>query len=144
VLFRAFTFTSRLWANEKSACTKSSGDYSPSMHALVCPHCQTPISDGARVCRGCGAEIVRGASRCERSLTGVGFVIAAILVAVVLFRSLEIMRGVPPLSSPRAENGFLFFVGLIAVVVVPYIMGTRVARLLWRSRVRFYRTYQYQ
>jgi hypothetical protein len=87
---------------------------------------------------------VRGASRRERSLIGVVFVIAAMLVAVVLFRSLEIMRGAPPLSSPRAEDGFLFLVGLTAVVVVPYIMGSRVARLLWRSRIRFYRTYQHQ
>jgi predicted nucleic acid-binding Zn ribbon protein len=114
------------------------------MKALACPHCQTSVSEDSRVCRGCGAEIVHGASRRERSLTGLGFVIAAMLVAVVLFRSLEIMRGVPALSSPRAEDGFLFFVGLIAVVVIPYLMGTRVARLLWRSRTRFYRTYQHQ
>jgi len=114
------------------------------MKALVCPHCQTPVSDRARVCSGCGAEVVRGASRRERSLTGLGFVIAAMLVAVVLFRALEIVRGAPPLSSPRAEDGFLFCVGLIAVVIIPYIMGTRVARLLWRSRIHFYRTYQHQ
>ena len=87
---------------------------------------------------------MHGASRRERSLIGVMFVIAAILIMVVLFRSSEIMRGVPPLSAPRAEDGFLFFMGLIAVVVIPYLMGTRVARLLWRSRTRFYRTYQHQ
>jgi hypothetical protein len=96
------------------------------------------------VCSGCGAEIVRGASRRERSLTGVGFVIAAMLIAVVLFRSLEIMRGTPPLSGPKAQDGFLFFVGVIAVVIVPYILGSRFARLLWRSRIRFYRMYQHQ
>jgi len=87
---------------------------------------------------------VREASRRERSLIGVMFVIAAILITVVLFRSLEIMRGAPPLSAPKAEDGFLFFIGLIAVVVVPYLMGTRVARVLWRSRTRFYRTYQHR
>ena len=69
---------------------------------------------------------------------------AAMLVPVVVFRALEVTRGAPPLSSPKAEDGLLFLVGLIAVVLAPYIMGTRVARLLWGSRIRFYRTYQYQ
>ena len=114
------------------------------MNTLACPHCQTSVSEDSRVCRGCGAEIVHGASRRERSLIGVMFVVAAMLITVVLFRSFEIIRGVPPLSAPKGEDGFLFFIGLIAVVVIPYLMGTRVARLLWGSRIRFYRTYQHQ
>ena len=113
------------------------------MNALAWPHCQTSVSEDSSVCRGCGAEVVHGASRRERSLIGVVFVIAAMLITVMLFRSLEIMRGTPPLSSPKAEDGFLFFVGLVAVVVIPYLIGTRVARLLWRSRIRFYRRYQH-
>jgi predicted nucleic acid-binding Zn ribbon protein len=144
VSYRVFAFMSRSRPNEKSVCTKQSRDYNPAMKALVCPHCQTPVSDVARVCRGCGAEIVRGTSRRERSLTGVIFVIVTMLIAVVLFRALEVVCGAPALSSPRAEDGFLVFLGLVAVVVVPYIMGTRVARLLRRSRIRFYRTYQHQ
>jgi predicted nucleic acid-binding Zn ribbon protein len=100
------------------------------MKALACPHCQTPVSEESRVCRGCGAEIVHGASRRKRTLIGVAFVIAAMLITVALFRVLEIARGVLPLAAPKAEDGFLFFVGLIAVVVIPYLMGTRVARLL--------------
>ncbi|SRR6266481_2409066 len=114
------------------------------MNALACPHCQTAVSEDSRVCRGCGAEIIHGASRRQRSLIGVAFVIAAMIIAVVSFRVLEIARGVPPLSSPTAEDGLLFFLGLIAVVVIPYIAGTRVARLFWRSRIRFHRTYQHQ
>ena len=66
------------------------------------------------------------------------------LIAVVLFRGFEIARGALPLSPPKAEDGFLFLIGVIAVVVVPYIVGTGVARLLWRSRIRFYRVYQHQ
>jgi hypothetical protein len=96
------------------------------------------------VCRGCGAEIVRGANRRERLLTGVVCVIAAMFVAVVLLRVLEITRGAPPLPFPKAEYGFWVLLAVIAVVVVPYIVGTRIARLLWRSRIRFYRTYQHQ
>jgi predicted nucleic acid-binding Zn ribbon protein len=114
------------------------------MKVLACPHCQTPVSDRAPVCSGCGAEVVRGASRRERSLIGVVFVIAAILITGLLFRGLEIARGALPLSSPKAEDGFLFLIGLIAVIVVPYLIGSRIARLLWRSRIRFYRTYQHQ
>jgi hypothetical protein len=41
--------------------------------------------------------------------------------------------------APKAEDSFLVLVGLFAVVVVPYLVGTRIARLFWRSRIRFYR-----
>jgi hypothetical protein len=96
------------------------------------------------VCRGCGAEIVRGASRRERALIGVAFVVAAMLVGAVVLRALEIARGAPSLPAPKAEYGFWVSLALIAVIVVPYFLGTRVARLFWRSRVRFYRHYQHQ
>ena len=96
------------------------------------------------VCRGCGAEIVRGASRRERALIGAMFVIAAMLIGVVVLRVLQTAHGALPLPPPKAEDGFLVLIGLFAVVVLPYVVGTRVARLLWRSRIRFYRRYQHQ
>ena len=111
---------------------------------LLCPHCQTPTSDKASICRGCGAEIVRGASRRERLLIGVGFVITAIFLAGVLLRVFEIARGASPLPPPKAEYGLFVVLGLIVIVFVPYVVGTRVARMLWRSRIRFYRTYQHR
>jgi hypothetical protein len=111
---------------------------------LLCPHCQTPTSDKASVCRGCGAEIVRGASRREGLLIGVGFVITAIFLTGVLLRVVEIASGASPLPAPKAEYGFFVLLGLIVIVFVPYVVGTRVARVLWRSRIRFYRTYQYR
>jgi predicted nucleic acid-binding Zn ribbon protein len=114
------------------------------MKALSCPHCQTPGPDTVKVCRGCGAEVIRGASRRERSLIGLAFVMAALFIAVAVLRALEIARGAPPLSGPKAEDGLLFFLGLIAVIVIPYIVGTRVAHELWRSRIRFYRTFQHR
>jgi hypothetical protein len=114
------------------------------MNMLLCPHCQTPAPDSAMVCRGCGAEVIRGASRRERALIGVAFVIAAILIGTVGLRALEIARGAPPLPPPKAEDGFLVLLALIAIVFVPYMAGTPVARLLWRSRIRFYRRYQHQ
>jgi hypothetical protein len=72
------------------------------------------------------------------------FVIAAMFLGGMLLRVLEIARGAPPLPFPKAEYGFWVLLAVIAVVVVPYLMGTRVARLVWRSRIRFYRTYQHQ
>ncbi len=69
---------------------------------------------------------------------------AALLITVLLIRGLEIARGAPPLPFPKAEYGFWGLLAVIAVVVVPYMVGTRVARLLWRSRIRFYRMYQHQ
>ena len=114
------------------------------MNTLLCPHCQTPTSDKASVCRGCGAEIVRGASRRERALIGAMFVIAAMLIGAVVWRALEVAHGAPPLPPPKAEYGFWVLLALIVIIFVPYILGTRIARLLWRSRIRFYRRYQHQ
>ena len=96
------------------------------------------------VCRGCGAEVVHGASRGERALVGVGFVVAAIFIAGVVLRVVGIAHGAPPLPPPKAEDGLLFLAALTTVVIIPYILGTRVARLFWRSRVRFYKNYQHQ
>jgi hypothetical protein len=78
-----------------------------------------------------------GPSRRQRALIGTMFVFPAVFVAGVLLRVLEIARGAPPLPAPKAEDGLLFLGALIAVVIVPYILGTRVARLFWRSRIRF-------
>ena len=92
----------------------------------------------------CGAEIVHGPSRRQRALIGIMFVFGAMFVAAVLLRVLEIARGAPPLPFPKAESGFWVLLAVIAVVVVPYMVGTRVARVIWRSRIRFYRHYQHQ
>jgi len=102
------------------------------------------MSEGAMVCRGCGAEIVRGASRRERALIGAMFVIAAMLVGAVVLRSLEIAHGAPPLPPPKAEYGFWVVLAFIVIVFIPYMLGTGIARLFWRSRIRFYRRYQHQ
>jgi len=72
------------------------------------------------------------------------FVIAATFLGGVLLRVLEIARDVSPLPFPKAEYGFWALLAVIAVVIVPYVVGTRVARMVWRSRIRFYKTYQHQ
>ena len=114
------------------------------MKSLACPHCQARVPESASVCTGCGAEIVRGLSHRERSFVGLVFIGVAIFAFVMFLRAFEIARGVPFLSSPKAEDGPWVIVAFIAVVLLPYLIGTRVARFLWRSRVRFFRSYQHQ
>jgi predicted nucleic acid-binding Zn ribbon protein len=100
------------------------------MKAVACPHCQTPVSDGARVCSGCGAEVVRGATRRERFLVGVGFAVAAFLILTVVLRMFQIERGSLLLPSPKADGALFIFLGLIGLLVFAYIIGKRVAHFL--------------
>jgi len=114
------------------------------MKALVCPHSQTPVSDRARVCSGCGAEVVRGATRRERFLVGVVFAVAAFLILTVVLRMFQIGRGSLLLPSPKADGALFIFLGLIGLLVFSYMIGKRVAHFLRRSHVRFYRAYRHQ
>lgn len=114
------------------------------MKTLVCPHCQTQVLPSASVCNGCGAEIVRGLTRRGRALVGLACVGLAILIAVVALRAFEIARGGSPLPSPKAQDGLFVVAAVIVLVVVPYVIGSRAARLWWRSRIRFVRNYQHR
>jgi hypothetical protein len=87
--------------------------------------------------------MVRGLNRRQRSFVGLVFVGVALLLFAFSLRAFEIAYGHPFLRSPKAENGLLVIIGLICVVFLPYLIGTRLARLLFRSRIRFYRTYQH-
>jgi predicted nucleic acid-binding Zn ribbon protein len=115
-----------------------------SVKTLVCPHCHTHVPESASVCRGCGAEVVRGLTRRQRSFVGLVFVAVAILIGVVIWRALETAHGAPVLPPPNAEDGFFVIAGFLVLVVVPYCIGKSFGRLLWRSRVRFFRPYQHQ
>ena len=114
------------------------------MKTLVCPHCHTQVPESASVCTGCGAEVVRGLTRRQRSFVGLVFVAIAILIFGVFLRGYEVANGHPFLRSPKAEDGLLVIAGLILVVFLPYLVGIKVARLFRRSRVRFFRSYQHQ
>jgi hypothetical protein len=93
---------------------------------------------------GCGAEVVRGLSRRQRSFVGLAFVAVAILIFGTFLRVYEIANGDPFLRSPKAEDAPYAILGIIIVVMIPYLLGTRIARLFRRSRVRFFRSYQHQ
>ncbi len=114
------------------------------MKALICPHCDSKVSETAHVCAGCGAEIVRGATRRERSLAGVVFVFGAILVALVVSRAVELGRGSLSLPDPRSDSALLYFFCLLAMVALSYMIGKGVARLFRRSQVRFFRSYRHR
>jgi predicted nucleic acid-binding Zn ribbon protein len=114
------------------------------MKVVVCPHCQTPVADDVRVCSGCGAEVVRGATRRERFLVGVVFAAAAFLILTVVLRMFQIERGSLSLPSPKSDGALFIFLGLIGLLVLAYIIGKRVAHFLRRSQVRFYRVYRHQ
>ena len=96
------------------------------------------------MCTGCGAEVVRGLSRRQRSFVGLMFVVIAILIFTISLRAYEIAQGHPFLRPPKAEDGLFVIAAFIALVVVPYAMGKRVAHFFCRSRVRFFRSYQYR
>lgn len=114
------------------------------MKRIVCPHCDSQVSERANVCVGCGAEVVRGATRAERSTVGLVFVGLAFLIVVVAMRAYEVVRGSSPLPPPDSDGAFFYFLGLIGIVVFSYMIGKGVARLFRRSQVRFFRSYRHQ
>ena len=87
---------------------------------------------------------MRGLGRGGRSFVGLVFVGLAILLFGVFLIAYEIANGTPFLKSPKAEDGPFALLGIIVVIVIPYVIGKRVARLIWRSKVRFYRSYRHQ
>ena len=108
------------------------------MKKLVCPHCQSTVDQSASVCLGCGAEIVRGASRRERSIagclsTGLGLVVALIVLGLTL----------QSVAAPN-DYGFAAVVGLLLAALIFNIIGRAFVRLIFRSRLRFFRSYRHQ
>jgi hypothetical protein len=103
---------------------------------LVCPDCQTVVNPNASVCAGCGAEIVRGASRKERATAGC---ISSIIGVLAAFAVLGLV-----LRSVRISNelGLPVLLAIMLSAVVFNLLGRLFARLLFRSRLRFYRAYQ--
>ncbi len=107
------------------------------MKTLICPHCDGTVSERARVCRGCGAEIIRGATRNEREVAGC--VVTLLGMPVVL--AVVGISGVLP--HPRDDRALYYVLGLIVSAVVMYKIGTLLARWLRRSKLRFYRSYEH-
>jgi hypothetical protein len=105
------------------------------MKSLVCPHCHTTVPERASVCVGCGAEIIRGATRRERA--GAGCAVAG----AFLFIALAII-GMRPLPPPSSDDGFFLVLKLASVIVVGNILGRLIMRWLRRASLRFFRSYE--
>lgn len=111
---------------------------------LVCPHCQTHVPDGANICTGCGAEVVRGATRRERSRIGLVFVGGAVLLLVIALRAWQVGTGSTRLPAPNSDAALFLVFGALALLVLAYITGKTAGRFVRRSQIRFFRTYRHQ
>jgi hypothetical protein len=102
------------------------------------------VSERAHVCAGCGAEIVRGATRRERSLFGVIFAIGVFAITAWFVQGWGIISGSSVLPRPDSNAALFVFLSIIALLIAGYILGSSVARLFRRSQVRFFRSYHNQ
>ena len=108
------------------------------MKKLVCPHCHSEVFARASVCPGCGAEIVRGATRQERVNAGCAFTFVGLVVG------LSIMGASRNLPEPDSDAALFVVLGLLAFAVAASLAGQGFARLRHRSKVRFMRRYEHQ
>jgi predicted nucleic acid-binding Zn ribbon protein len=114
------------------------------MKTLVCPHCQTHVPNGANVCVGCGAEVVRGATRRERSRVGLVFVAGAVLLLVIALRAWQVGTGSTRLPAPNSDAALFLVFGALALLVFAYLTGKTASRFVRRSQIRFFRSYRHQ
>lgn len=104
------------------------------MDSLICPHCVSSVSKRAHVCAGCGAEIVRGATRAERRRVAAFFGFAAFVFGALYL-------GASQLPDPRSDAALFVILGFVAFVVVAALVGGVLARLLYSREPRFIREY---
>ena len=86
---------------------------------------------------GCGAEIVRGASRNERATAGCLFSLVGLVMSLFVV-------GVLPLSSSNYGQGVAVVLGLFVAVVLFNAAGRSVAKWVFRSKLRFFRNHRHQ
>jgi zinc-ribbon domain len=118
--------------------------YLTDVKTLVCPHCQTNVPEGANVCVGCGAEVVRGATCRERSRIGLVFVGGAVLLLVIALRAWQVGTGSARLPAPNSDGALFLVFGALALLVLAYITGKTAGRFVRRSQIRFLRAYRHQ
>ncbi len=108
------------------------------MKSLICPHCKAAVDSDAFVCQGCGAEVVRGASPQEQSNAGCA------VACVGLLLGLAAMGLILPMVGAKNQYGWIFIVGLVICTITFHSLGQIIIRALFRSKVRFFRTYRHQ
>ena len=107
------------------------------MEPLQCPHCRTNVDVRASVCAGCGAEVVRGASRNERAAAGCLFSIAGLVLSLFVLGAV---------AAPKLDygQGFVAILGVFGAVMLFNVVGVGVVKVLFRSKLRFFRRYRHQ
>jgi predicted nucleic acid-binding Zn ribbon protein len=106
------------------------------MKTLICPHCGTQVPAHVSVCVGCGAEIVRGATRQERSTAGCVVALLALFVAMIV-------AGMGSLPDPQSDAALFLIFKFIAVLLVGNAVGRIAMSFLRRSKLRFLRSYKH-
>lgn len=86
---------------------------------------------------GCSAEIVRGATRGERSSAGCGVALLAMFVTMLI-------ASVPRLPDPRDDATLFLVLKLIGVAILGNVVGRVAMRWMRRSKLRFIRSYQHR
>ena len=95
------------------------------MSMMTCPHCGMQVPKGANVCRGCGAEIVYGAT--FKECTGGGCFITIVLIIVSNF-------------LPEAIDDFILSnVGVVGFSIITFILGVLIIVIGGKKLIRFYR-----
>lgn len=104
------------------------------MDRLVCPHCDSTVSSRAHVCVGCGAEIVRGATRAERRRLASIFGFLAFLIGLFYIGASN-----PP--DPRSDAALFLVFGFLVFILFSSLVGSALARILYSKKPRFVREY---
>lgn len=104
---------------------------------LQFPHCRTIVDTRVSVCAGCGAEIVRGASRNERAVAGCLFSIVGLVLSLIVLGSL---------AAPKLDygQGFVAILRVFGAVMLFNVVSVGVAKALFSSKLRFFRNYRHQ
>ncbi|MFV0662087.1 hypothetical protein [Denitromonas sp.] len=92
------------------------------MSHLICPHCHGDVSRGAKVCRGCQAEIEYGAPP-------FAFLVVVAISAVLGFKTSE---------TVSADLSFLGWV----IGAGSFVLGAILLTKLFGNRVNFKRIYR--
>ena len=108
------------------------------MSNLICPHCQSVVNQNASVCSGCGAEIIRGASRKEKTTAG------CLSSCIGVVATLAVIGFILQSGGASNEWGFLVLLGILMSALIFNVLGRLVVGLLFRSRLRFFRAYRHR
>ncbi|MFN4056401.1 MAG: hypothetical protein ACK4GU_16195 [Alishewanella aestuarii] len=92
------------------------------MSEIVCPHCHGSVPHGAKVCRGCQAEIQYG---CPPTLF-------LVLIVITAFLGFKISAVLPD---------FLSFMGWV-VGIGGFVLGSILLNRVFEKRVNFKRIYK--